>query len=492
MIRIFTISLLLALCACTDQQTELGDASRAPRFGVESIEDTKGSIINTSNITSMSVFCAHTGKEQYSSTATSNWMHNAAVTRTTENPEWTVQGEGVNKQWKDDGYHSFFAFAPDTLEGAEISASDKQGPPTLTYTVPAKYTDQVDLLYSHTTLINGKQMYIGSRPVVFGFRHALAKITFEVARAADVDPSTYFAIDKISLQNIHSTGTLAFEMDPELKQVISAGWSSVSGLGNYVVESAENKGLKFRWTTGYQMHPISEDNTSLFVLPQKIDENAVMKITFFETIHGVYSPDRVLEIKLSDILSEFQVGKAYCFSIVLNEDKVTVTAEIQPWADQTVDVAVPGTYLNVAPLSLSLPQGTAGDIYYSADGSPVTATCDNGITLTHDPIAKKFTFPSTAPVGNYTVTITAGKLTRNVSVEVTEKEPEPEPEEPPYIQIGDLLWATGNLVAHGENDCKVGQPQDGGLYFQWGSLIGWTGGANGDVQVSQHLRVLRL
>ncbi len=46
--------------------------------------------------------------------------------------------------------------------------------------------------------------------------------------------------------------------------------------------------------------------------------------------------------------------------------------------------------------------------------------------------------------------------------------------------IDDLVWATGNLVADGENGCKIGKPTDSGLYFQFGSLLGWSGGANGD------------
>lgn len=43
-----------------------------------------------------------------------------------------------------------------------------------------------------------------------------------------------------------------------------------------------------------------------------------------------------------------------------------------------------------------------------------------------------------------------------------------------------ITWATGNLVANGTHGAKIGQPTDGGLYFQFGSLIGWSGGASGD------------
>lgn len=48
------------------------------------------------------------------------------------------------------------------------------------------------------------------------------------------------------------------------------------------------------------------------------------------------------------------------------------------------------------------------------------------------------------------------------------------------IVIGNLAWAVGNLISDGANGAKIGKPEDGGLYFTFGSLIGWAGGATGD------------
>ena len=44
----------------------------------------------------------------------------------------------------------------------------------------------------------------------------------------------------------------------------------------------------------------------------------------------------------------------------------------------------------------------------------------------------------------------------------------------PAIEINGLTWATGNLVADGPNGAKIGTPADNGLYFQFGSLVGWS------------------
>ena len=63
-------------------------------------------------------------------------------------------------------------------------------------------------------------------------------------------------------------------------------------------------------------------------------------------------------------------------------------------------------------------------------------------------------------------------------------QPAPSPVNPPSddqtIQLNGTVWTTGNLISDGANGCKVGTPTDGGLYFQFGSLIGWSGGASGD------------
>lgn len=47
-----------------------------------------------------------------------------------------------------------------------------------------------------------------------------------------------------------------------------------------------------------------------------------------------------------------------------------------------------------------------------------------------------------------------------------------------FIEVNGIKVAVGNLVADGPNDCKIGTPTDGGLYFQFGSLIGWSNTGN--------------
>lgn len=55
-----------------------------------------------------------------------------------------------------------------------------------------------------------------------------------------------------------------------------------------------------------------------------------------------------------------------------------------------------------------------------------------------------------------------------------------------YININGLLWAKGDLIAASEGShggCRVGVPTDYGLYFQFGSLIGWASTGNATISV---------
>ena len=49
-----------------------------------------------------------------------------------------------------------------------------------------------------------------------------------------------------------------------------------------------------------------------------------------------------------------------------------------------------------------------------------------------------------------------------------------------YIEVNDVRVAIGNLVANGAHGVKIGKDTDAGLYFQFGSLVGWSGSANAD------------
>lgn len=50
----------------------------------------------------------------------------------------------------------------------------------------------------------------------------------------------------------------------------------------------------------------------------------------------------------------------------------------------------------------------------------------------------------------------------------------PTPADDNFIEVNKIKVAIGNLIANGANGAKIGAATDGGLYFQFGSLIGWS------------------
>ena len=54
---------------------------------------------------------------------------------------------------------------------------------------------------------------------------------------------------------------------------------------------------------------------------------------------------------------------------------------------------------------------------------------------------------------------------------------------PKFVTLNGIKVATGNLVADGANGAKIGQSTDNGLYFQFGSLIGWSGAGDPTIRI---------
>lgn len=411
--RFFILSTIIyALYACTDQSAETEVSMDILRFGVTSIEDTKGAVITDHSganpLLSMAVFCSHTGSSRYGSTATSNYMHNVRVSRVSHTAQWEISA-GANSQWKDDGYHSFFACAPYEIPGAQWSENAQQGPPHLTYTVPVDHAQQIDLLYSHTTLINGKQQYLGSKPVSFGFRHALSKITFEASKESSV--TDVVTITSISFTNLKGKGTLSYTLNADYTDIIGANWllDTQSPNADYSVCMAFSVS-----TMPEVLLPIGQ---ALFLMPQAFQKGQKIRVTYNKgTQIG-----KVIE---ADLLSlgnniEWSLGKAYRYKLLIKEDEIRLNAEQTTWDDQVIDVNFPGTYLNISELNAVLEQGSTARIYYATDATDISVTnASNAFSVVINKQTKciEITPSIISTPANYLLEIRAGKLSRIIAV----------------------------------------------------------------------------
>ena len=176
------------------------------------------------------------------------------------------------------------------------------------------------------------------------------------------------------------------------------------------------------------------------------------------------------------------VNAAYTVPSEFNAFDATVGATTY---SATYNAAPEGTEISVAP-----------NTYKSLFTDYVFTTADAtmgeiAMTFTGTGTLKPKTIPAGIPLKRNNWVRAAGNLiasdydaNASISVDMTETwtevntdTPEPKVE---YIEVNGINVAVGNLVADGANGAKIGAPGDNGLYFQFGSLIGWAGGANGD------------
>ena len=129
-------------------------------------------------------------------------------------------------------------------------------------------------------------------------------------------------------------------------------------------------------------------------------------------------------------------------------------------------VSVSGVTLDKTTLTIEMGQ-TATLI---ATVSPEN-TADKSVTWSNDKTdiaTVKDGVVTAVAVGTATITVTSvadatKKATCTVTVEASK-----------FIEVNGVKVAVGNLVADGDHGAKIGTATDGGLYFQFGSLIGWS------------------
>ena len=118
----------------------------------------------------------------------------------------------------------------------------------------------------------------------------------------------------------------------------------------------------------------------------------------------------------------------------------------------TLSIEVGGTSTLIATVS---PDNAADkSVAWSSDKADIATVKDGVVTA--------------VAAGTATITVTSvADATKKATCTVTV-------ETPNYIEVNGIKVAVGNLVAKAGGGCEIGKSTDGGLFFQFGSLIGWS------------------
>lgn len=245
--------------------------------------------------------------------------------------------------WPSEGSVDFYAFAP---------YSDQPKMENFTIDFPANWAP-VDLVYANA---EGKTK--ADNPVKFTFRHALARLSFEITANPKIEEKdVVIKVKEVKLYGADETSGI-FLMGGHLN-LQTGGWTpydngtrwfytwtpdgKVEGRDD-TLEEQQKKGPIYKLSAPPQLDHehdkvTNHDDSYIFIIPQKKPANFNLKITYtvqqggFEETVKVYK--NLLDVLPPDDSNHpfFQGGKAYVFHFKLSLDPVNfdVQANVEAW-----------------------------------------------------------------------------------------------------------------------------------------------------------------
>ena len=296
------------------------------------------------------VFAFYTGTADFAeaSATTPNFMNNQKVEYSTTTSDWTYS---PLKYWpnNDGDKVSFFAYAP--YAAKTWSAGNK-----IAYTVEDVVTEQVDLLFAPGEKNKTKQSTTGK--VSFAFKHALARIGFSVAYAADqtteggtLGDATKITINKVVIRKkgastetegvFYTGGNLTLTADNA-----DAAWADQTGAQAFTLTDANFTAKELNKATA-KIAPFNKVDSYVMIIPQNTEFEVYVEYTVATTDASLTDGKSEIVNKITTPVSaiDFKANTSYTLNLVLGMTSVKVAATVDDWtAGSTTDVNVPANH----------------------------------------------------------------------------------------------------------------------------------------------------
>lgn len=353
--RIYLIGALLgAICATTSCSSDEDfknqvDESNAIQFGTYVGRNSK--LLSTKAIENLDslkkqgfgVFAYYTAQDNWNinnRTERPNYMYNQKVEW--KDGAWTYS---PLKYWPNNANDkvSFFAYAP------YVDGKDWDPNGDIHFIVENDVTKQVDLLVSKAVTNQTKQSTTGN--VTFNFQHALARIGFTAAYAADettvgdkrLDANTTITIGKVVLRKAGATteneGVFYTSGNREMT---SNGWSGNAGTQAFTLLPL-NFESNILSSTINKINLLNKKDSYIMIIPQNTEFEVYIEYTVTTTDSSL--PDGKSEIvnQITTPVSaiNFEANKSYTLNLVLGMTSVKIDAVYNDWENgnsQTVDL----------------------------------------------------------------------------------------------------------------------------------------------------------
>jgi|GEM_PF-698194 len=333
MLLLFVVAALLSKCErYMDEWNDTPyDSSQPISFTAETDMATRGTPINNAeDLTSMGVFCAATGLDDWSSTATANKMFNERLNN--NSGTWTYHNSDIYWGATDiTERYSFFAYTPYASidNGITVTGSSStQGKPTLTYTVPNDVTKQPDLMFA----VPRYNIRPRGNKVALAMKHALTCVGFQIMGDGE-------QLTAISISGISVSGDIIMDGS-------NIEWTNLGAPTSTDFSASINYDMgEDYFTLSTTMTNLLASDGYLMMIPQQLGSDAKIKLTFKD--------NTVKEISLDNFI--WEAGKRVSYAItVIPDGTITVTPD---------NVLLPYTAQNPASQNVNL-------LCLKGDGTP--------------------------------------------------------------------------------------------------------------------------
>lgn len=336
------------LSSCSKNEVfENRSGNNAIQFGTYTAKPTKASGLVADNVFpdggKMGVFGYYTGSAAWDGTASPNFMYNQLVTKS-----GSAYTYSPTKYWpnSDADHITFFAYYP--YDAAGLSWKDHTDPAPAAYSnesvdlplaamdIQADAKDQVDFMYA---TVKDQTKTEGNDPVQFTFKHALTQVNLKAKLAAELvkdngaSSNTTVAVTGIKLKNIYKSGTMDMAGN-------TPAWTA-SNPADFTVVLSDANGVEITGTTA---QAVTADTETFIMMPQTLQDNAAIEITYKVKTIDPSLKDGYSEITnttSAKISGEWVVNGNVLYTLAIGLNDIQVSANVTVW-----DIQADGTVVN--------------------------------------------------------------------------------------------------------------------------------------------------
>ena len=259
--------------------------------------------------------------------------------------DYSDWGYENTRYWPNEGTVDFYAFAPYSDQPKLVSPPNKnEANPTCIF-FPSNVSP-VDLVWA-----NAKDQTKTEEPVKFTFKHALARLGFDITANQILEKNG--AVIKVKEVKLYGADEISgvFVMAGYLNLENGAWTLADNGISWFYTWTPDGTvdGKKFDNSIIYKLSAppqldhehdkvTNHDDSYIFIIPQKKPDYFNLKITY-TVVQGNFKEDvtvtkNLLEVPgVSDPSFTFEGGKAYVFHLKLSLDPINfnVTNDVEPW-----------------------------------------------------------------------------------------------------------------------------------------------------------------